>query len=479
MSKENVNSKIAFMNTSRTLSLLLVLVMLLYHSCVSETGSLSETSQEDDAPEAALDSFAPELSAYDRIAAALFMGNVEEAIEAYEEAKLSQQDNSREQILLSRLYIIAGEMSEAQEILNSIPPEDENYTDVLLSLALVERSRNNKTDERDHLSGVIAREPENSQANALLGELFLEDGYYNSAEQHFSTALKQEPDNFIALQGLGNVYLRTRKEKEAIQVFSDAIEAEPDYSYTYMDRAKALSAEGNFTAAIEDANKAIELYEDSGWHYFDRGRIHAGNGSFEQARDDFAKAITLLPDIFLFHTSRAQMNGFLADYGAALDDYTNALAMRPDYYPAYPYAGALEYIRGNYSQAHEYFHKASESEESNTSQILFAGLALLAESEPQGKKYINNNLHRFDREDLLYKVARFYTDGTDTLALYGLQDENSKYVMALAQFYLALRYFQLGMNKTNIALLTSPEQDRLDGSPESLVRNWLIDESVQ
>ena len=467
------------MNTFRALGLFLLPIAFLYYSCASGAGSLSETSQEDNAAEAALDSFTPELSAYDRIAAALLIGDVEKAIAAYEEAKLSHPDNPETQILLARLYITAGNMPEARKILDSISSEDENYTDLLLSLALVERFQNNKENEQNHLLEVITRDPENPQANALLGELFLEDGYYNKAEEHFVRALKQEADNFVALQGLGNVYLRIGKEKDAIQAFSHAIDVDPTYSYNYMDRAKARSARDDYKGAIEDASRAIELDESSGWHYFDRGRIHARNGSFEQARDDFAKAIIIFPDIFLFHAYRAQMNAFLAEYDTASDDYTQALAMRPDYYPAYPYVGALEYIHGNYSQAHEYFHKASESDEANTAYILFAALALLAESEFQGKKYMNNNLHRFNRDELLYKVGRFYTDGGDTLALHGLQLEDNEHIRALAQFYLALRYSQLDRIRTHMALLTSPEQYRLDGSPESLVRTWVIDESVQ
>ena len=450
----------------------LIAAALFSVSCVSQPSSLSEEPQPEANPEFI------ETSPYDRVSAALLIGNVDAAIAAYDEVSASDPDSFEAQILLARLYIVAGEAAEARKILNAVPAEDSNYVDSLLGMALVERLQNDKEAERAVLLEVISQEPEHPQANALLGELFLEDGYSDRAEQYFETALSQEPDNFLALQGLGNTYIRNGKLKEAIQAFSNAIVVDPDYSYTYMDRAKVYSSQGYYEGAVTDADTAIELDAENGWHYFDRGKIHARNGSFELARDDFDQAISRIPDIFLFYALRAQIHGFLAEYEAALNDYNRALAMRPDYYPAYPYVAALEYIHGNYNRAHEYFHDASLSGEYNAVYVLFAGIALLAESEFEGKKYLSNNLHLLDRDGLLYKVGRFYTDGYDSAAIYGLQRETDDQTTALAQFYLALRYFQLGQGRTSVALLTSSEQSRLDGLPESLVRDWLIDEST-
>ena len=433
------------MSTVNVCRLPVLAVLLLYCSCASQPSSVAEVEQETDSMPAVTNPLTKVESLYDRISRAALIGNYQQAIEAYEEAKLSTPNDLRTQILLARLYITTGEEDTAKELLLTI----------------------------------LATNPENPQANAYLGELFLGGGYYSQAEEHFKIALQQEPENLIALQGLGSTYIRTGKEKEAFQTLSDAIAADSHFSYSYMDRAKVQMAQGYYDGAIADADVAIGLDSKNGWHYFDRGRIHARNASFKEAVDDFTQAIVLIPDIFLFYAFRAQMNGLLGNYDLAANDYSVALSLRPDYYPAYSYIGGIEYIRGNYSKAHEYFHRASEHEKFKDPYILFAGISLLAESQFEGRNYLNNNLYLLDREGLLYKIGRFYIDGVDTQVLYGLQREKIEGIKARAQFYLALRYFQQGRKETTTALVASSEQSALDGSPEGLVRDWLINEAIQ
>lgn len=473
----------------------ILLVSLFIISCASTPESPADMQNAAEEQNA----FESEIEVYDRMSAAILLGDPQEAIQAYEQARLDDPDDPASRILLARLQIAAGELDAAEAVLKDLlnpgggnsddPGSDEISTteelsaedraDAFVSLSLIERARGKREAEEDLLVRALQADEGNVQANTGIGEILLEKKQYDRAEKRFQKALETEDENFVALQGLGNSYLRNGKSQDAISAFSRAINVDPDYSYSYVDRSRAYVEQGYYQRAIADMTQAIELDEANGWNYLDRGRMNARSGNFEAADRDFSAAIERIPGIFLNYAYRGQVRAFLGDYEPAAADYERSLEIRPDYYPAYSYLGALEYILGNHQNSGKLLDDAWNEEENRKSLILFSAAARFAQSQSAGRNYLERRLSEFPRDELFYFVGRFFIDGVDSRLLRQIQQEEDMQTKALAQFFTALRYAQREQNSTALALLNSQEQERLEGTPEGVVRTWLIDELSQ
>jgi FimV-like protein len=290
------------------LSLTFILVFLM-NSCANLRDVRDPAEIAEDPATVFEDPFEESADAYDRMSAAILLGDPESAIQAYEDARLANPDEPETLVLLANLYIAAGDTDGARSLLDEIiaGADGQALVDARLALSLIARIDGNDEEELAQLSAVLDEQPDNPRANAALGEILLEREEYDEAEERFLKALESEPDDYFALQGLGNAYLRNGKSQAAIQVFSGAIEAEPDYSYTYTDRAKAYNEQGLYDQALEDMDRAISLDDENGWHYLDRGRMRARRGLFREAEADFTLAVERTPDNFLAYAYRAQV----------------------------------------------------------------------------------------------------------------------------------------------------------------------------
>jgi FimV-like protein len=460
------------------LSLTFILVFLM-NSCANLRDVRDPAEIAEDPATVFEDPFEESADAYDRMSAAILLGDPESAIQAYEDARLANPDEPETLVLLANLYIAAGDTDGARSLLDEIiaGADGQALVDARLALSLIARIDGNDEEELAQLSAVLDEQPDNPRANAALGEILLEREEYDEAEERFLKALESEPDDYFALQGLGNAYLRNGKSQAAIQVFSGAIEAEPDYSYTYTDRAKAYNEQGLYDQALEDMDRAISLDDENGWHYLDRGRMRARRGLFREAEADFTLAVERTPDNFLAYAYRAQVRGYMGEYDGAAEDYYQVLDARPDYYPAYAFLGALEYIRGNYRSSYGLLADAFDAEPDKPAYVLFAAAALLADDPLEGRRFLEGNLNLLERGSLLYITGRYYIDNVDLPVLNAIRTEENDRIKALGQFYLGLRYQQQELYGTARALFDSAEQSYLDGSPEGLVRQWLVDES--
>ncbi len=474
--KEKRGIMIACMKLQSSLTTLAIVLPV---AVLSLGGCATSVSAEVEEPAVYTDPLDQSIQAYDRISAAIILGDPRLAIQEYERARLENPEDPDTQVLLSRLYIAAGDMEQAREILAEIPRDSAAYVDAALSLALIERSQGDRDAELGLLDEVLRLDENNLRANAALGEIFLEDKNFQQAELRFEKALESDPNDFVALQGLGNSYLRSDKNKEALDVFTRAIEEDSEYSYVYVDRSRAHMKGGNSFDALEDMNKALELDAENGWNYLDRARIYARTGNFEAARDDFGRAIEFNPHIFMNYAYRGQMSAYLGDYAPALDDYRMALKMRPDYYPAYGFAGALYYIEGEYESALFFLNKAYEEEPQKQAYILFAANAAFLSSRAKGRSYLQENVGKIQRDSLLYEVARYYLSGSDMTVLHRLPREENRTVQAFSQFFMALAYLRNGQVTIATTLLGSTEQEILKGSPEGIVKEWIIYEHIE
>lgn len=380
--------------------------------------------------------------AYSSIGMLVSVGDAEEAIAAYEEAQLAQPDEPGTRILLANLYMFAGRLQEATEILDSILEIEPANPDALYARALIAGAEGESAVQRALLERLVQSHPDHADGHAALGELYLEERDYDDAMEAFESSLQNDDENFVALIGLGNLHLREDRPEEAEEVLSKAIEISPDYAFAYSDRGKARAIQQELALAEEDMSTAIALEPAFSWNYYDRGRVRLERRRFEEAVSDFTTAIEIDPSVFMSYVYRARAFMGLDRYTLALRDYETALAMRPDYAPGYGPIATLYVIDGRPGEAATRFRQAFEEDTRRSWFALLTTLALReAGRNEEAQEFLEDAVREFPRESLYYEMARFLFRPTyDAQIRQLIRAEDNKLLQSQLYFYLGWQY---------------------------------------
>ncbi len=419
----------------------------------------------------------PTEETYERISAAMALGDPLEAIAAYESSQLEDPDSPQTMILLGNLYLAAGDAASAEEVFQDVLEADPENGDALFGLALIAGARDDSAQERDLLERAVEADPDNTNARAALGEIYLQARRYSHAEQAFTETLQKDPNHLVALIGLGNVRLRTEKPEEAESVLTRAIEVAPEYSFAYADRSRAMSLQYRLDAAEEDLATAIELDEDYLWHRYDRGLVRLERNNWSGAVEDFSAFISGYPDIFLAYVHRGRAYSAGGDRAAAIADFKTALSIRKDYHPGFqPYAMLL-FEDEQYEGAADFFHRAwSEGDPADPRDpalVLLSALSWkLADEENRANRLIERAAGDLPQNTLYYEMARYYLRSVsgrrsqDTRILRAVEDESDRALQIRMKFLLAGQFEADGRTSSAVALYREVMETDLRGLPE-------------
>lgn len=180
-----------------------------------------------------------------------------------------------------------------------------------------------------------------------LGELgFLEDAIIS-----FNTALEIRPNYQEAWSSNGLALLKLGRFDEAIFSYDKSLELEPLDAENWYYRGVSLSSNGQYDLAIDSYDKALEIEPFLHDAWIDRGVAQGQLGEWEQAIISWDKALGIRPDFYLTWFNRAVAFDNLGRREEAVASYDNALEIEPNFHLAwYNRAVALFYLE-QYEQA--------------------------------------------------------------------------------------------------------------------------------
>ena len=239
-------------------------------------------------------------------------GKLVPAIDAYNQAIVSQPDNPALHITLARTLAFAGKYKEAQ------------------------------TAAED----ALLLNPNNSMAHAVRAWALNFQGQYAEAESSITRALELDPNNALAhayyveilidsyYSGLGSF----DGIEKAIEESKVAQALGPDLLETHRARGYILEATGNYEEAIREYDQAISINPNISDLYLAIGRNYRILGIYDKAVDAFTRADALNPedpnpDLLLSRTYAT-----IGEYGKAMQFAESAVANNP----------ADTNLRGNY-----------------------------------------------------------------------------------------------------------------------------------
>ncbi len=128
------------------------------------------------------------------------------------------------------------------------------------------RSESLLADARRVLGVLLTRDPLNTDANLLAGELGLEANDYDTARKYFMQVTQIEPNNYRANVGLGRIWNANRSFRQAVLFLEAAERVAPDIkrgSEVKRLLASSYIGMGNVTKALEKIEEAIRLDPES------------------------------------------------------------------------------------------------------------------------------------------------------------------------------------------------------------------------
>lgn len=140
--------------------------------------------------------------------------------------------------------------------------------------------------------------PVKYQVLALTRRSYLHDraGRADAALADLQQALEIKPENPQALAQRGNLFLKQRRFGLAVEDYGRALDLEPTLVEAYYGRAIAQGQLGDFARAIEDYDRISNLDPAFSAAYFNRAVAYERLGDLERAARDYAALYALEPD---------------------------------------------------------------------------------------------------------------------------------------------------------------------------------------
>lgn len=124
-------------------------------------------------------------------------------------------------------------------------------------------NKKNFSKAKEIYEKILIIDPENFDANHLLGVLLIETENFSLAEKYLTKSININPIIPASYNNLGISLKEQGKIYESIKNFSEAINLKNNYADAYNNRGLAYIILKDFNSAIKDFNNAIEIKPDS------------------------------------------------------------------------------------------------------------------------------------------------------------------------------------------------------------------------
>ncbi|MFN8440870.1 MAG: tetratricopeptide repeat protein [Caldilineaceae bacterium] len=332
-------------------------------------------------------------------------GKLQQALPLYEEA-VRQQPSQNYQILLANAYSESGAYSEAELILTELLRQHLLSVDIRTLLADVYAKAGEVEKAVDSYRTLIQLQEiqgqESNQARLALAKLFSENNQFDAAQAELATILQRQPNNSFAYALQGEIDLKTGQSQQATSALQQAFRLDPSNVGVYVALSNQLQQQGGsheemvalLQRAIQANPQQAILSLALGDQSESNGDLTAASNAFLTALDNFdaeSNGIGVSPTNL--RLSRAYTYGRMAtvrekmgESDAALNFYNAAASAAPDTSWAQIMLGEALQRNGNFAAAQVAFERAQKAEPSGLDAYLH--LADLATQQGQTEKAI-------------------------------------------------------------------------------------------
>jgi protein O-GlcNAc transferase len=202
----------------------------------------------------------------------------------------------------------------------------------------------NLEDAASLYAEVLQGDPENFDAQFLMGVLQLQRGALAEADGYLEKALAIRPYSPDALQQRAALLNRLGRVTEALACYDKVIALKLESAEIWNNRGNVLLSLRRPEEALISFDFAVALVPGNARIKNNRANAFCDLRRFAEAIEEYGRAISLAPDDAVLFNHRAIAHFEAKDYSLAAEDFERAIALAPDT----PYApGNLFYSRLN------------------------------------------------------------------------------------------------------------------------------------
>jgi tetratricopeptide (TPR) repeat protein len=394
--------------------------------------------------------------------------------------RFSPEYAGRTEILLLRASILnsAGRTADSRQIASGIIAREPNNTDALMILADAAARDGRDRDRRNFLDQVIAIDPNHVRALNDLGNINLGNRSLRVAAGFFDRALAVDPNNGEALVNRATVHRYNREPRLAEQLLNRAIERYPQWARPLHERARLYRGASFFNDALADLDAARRLEPDNYWVSVDRGLVLMDMDRREDALTEFNRAINIDPNNFLAYVYSAGLKDIFGDFAGAEQDYLILTRLRPDYYFAFEGLGMIRMKNRQWAGARDAFLEAYRQAPREYNYALLAAINWMrAGRQTDPRQFLAQVLRTAPRDSIEFAMLRLFHDlSGDADVAIRVQNERNNHKKAQMLFFLA-SYYDIRGNTTlaNRYFLMVQELDAV-ASIEWRLNEWVLAE---
>jgi Tfp pilus assembly protein PilF len=258
-------------------------------------------------------------------------GDYEGAIREFELAAKASQDVPMARFNLARAHYQNGDQQAASRVLHELlkrQPRSKEAENLLGNIAM-DRGRLQEAEE--HFGRALEIEPNFTDGLNSLGLLYDRQERYAEALRRFRRVVEIDPDYAEAYNNIGLIEQREARIDDSIATFHRAIAADPQFAGSYSNLAVSLERRGDLAAAEEQYREAlrrepgnVKVRVNYGGLLYQQGRLQEARAELEQAVESDARDASA-------HNNLGAVYGRLGRSADAILAYRRAIALQPDY----------------------------------------------------------------------------------------------------------------------------------------------------
>jgi tetratricopeptide (TPR) repeat protein len=218
-------------------------------------------------------------------------GKLNQAIDAYEDAILSDPENASNYVELSRIQILSGRYTDALEnaelalLLNANNPLAHSMR------AWAQNFLGDPLEAEATIKRALEIDENYAIAHAVYAEILFDNGSFERGAEESRIALELDPNSLEVRRARGYILYNTQNFEEAVEQFDAAIAINPKIPSLHLLKGYSYYAMGEYDLSIEALNQANALNPDDYEPDLVASRVYFTYGEYAKAAQYAEQAV--------------------------------------------------------------------------------------------------------------------------------------------------------------------------------------------
>lgn len=305
-------------------------------------------------------------------------GNIQDAIEIYNNILIGDQHDDLSFYNLGLLYIKQGNDAEATRCIEQALKINKHW-EYCLALGNLALQRSDMVMALKYYGEAYNENPKNKNCVQAYADILSNQGEYQKAEKLYKNLLSFKGMQAKAYAGLGDCNFMQKHFKIAKIYYQRAIQHDSAFESAYLGLGNIELQNFRHIRAIEIYIEALKINSSNPYTYEKRGIALFRIQHYTQAVEDFETVLSLEPH-YKFSYDAYISCGFsafnLKNYDEALTQFNYAIEKNPLKATAYDGLGCTQFEKANYNEAALNLKKAVSIEPNNEIMLTNLGNAL-------------------------------------------------------------------------------------------------------